>query len=161
MIGKAGRFARHRLEFEMRMSSISMARWLVALLCTSGLVLLAGCNQGLKRVPVSGTVTLDGQPLDGGIIRFNPDESKGNTARVSCAGPLRSGRFEVRTSGVESSDDGPGAPRGWYRVTFAKAPGEKKPVPLAAIYTEVESTPLSVEVVEKPADGAYNFTLTR
>src|SRR3989442_803512 len=72
-------------------------RWLpLAILCTFGLISLAGC--GVKRLPVSGTVTLDGQPLNGGILVFTPDTDKGNTAKISCTSPVREGEYELETN---------------------------------------------------------------
>src|SRR5262245_7526088 len=78
---------------------------------------MGGCG-GVKRVPVTGAITLDGQPLQGGVLLFHPDESRGNTARVSCTGPVKGGRYTLVTSGVTRSDTGEGAPLGWYKVTL-------------------------------------------
>ncbi|HLJ95462.1 MAG TPA: hypothetical protein VKU02_19960, partial [Gemmataceae bacterium] len=45
-------------------------RWLpLAILGVFGFASLMGCG-GIRRVPVSGTVTLDGKPLNGGILGF-------------------------------------------------------------------------------------------
>src|SRR5581483_620448 len=77
---------------------------------------LVGC--GVKRVPVAGTVTLDGQPINGGSLQFTPDASKGNTARIVCRAPIRDGRYDLETSGVTRAESGRGVPPGWYKVTF-------------------------------------------
>jgi hypothetical protein len=86
--------------------------------CAGGLLLLAGCSKGPRRVAAGGTVTLDGKPLEGGILYFNPDESKGNTARVSCTSPIQDGRYELQTTGIRRSESGAGVPLGWYKVTL-------------------------------------------
>jgi hypothetical protein len=143
-------------------------RYVLAAICTLSLVSLAGCGGGLKRVPVSGTVMLDGRPLDGGLLYFNPDASKGNTARVSCASRVRGGQYDIQTAGIVSADSGPGAPPGWYKVTLrANVPGQPPVFPgqpeirVDPKYLDVAKTPLSVEVVESPAPGAYDLKMTK
>src|SRR5262249_6136130 len=79
--------------------------------------LLAGCG-GPKVYPVSGTATtVDGKPLAGFVVTFNPDADKGHEARMDCSGRLGpDGRYSIRM------DDGfkqyQGAPPGWYKVTL-------------------------------------------
>ena len=55
------------------------------------LLVLAGCSSN-NRVAVSGDVTLDGKPLDGGAISFRP--APGN-ASSSSGGQIRQGRFQL------------------------------------------------------------------
>jgi hypothetical protein len=131
-----------------------------------GILSLAGC--GPKRVPASGSVDLDGKPLEGGILYFNPDTSKGNNARVSCSSPVKNGKFELQTAGVERSDSGPGVPLGWYKVSVrVNTPGEPPifPGPVIAnidpVYLDPEKTPVSIEVVENPAPGQYDIKLKK
>lgn len=142
-----------------------MSTLLRALACASLLGLL-GCG-GLKRVPAGGTVTIDGKPLEGGILYFNPDLSKGNNARVSCTSGVRDGRFTLQTSGIERSDSGPGVPLGWYKVSVrVNMPGEKPIFPgqpaikIHPKFLDPQKTPLEIEVVEEPAPGAYDLKLT-
>lgn len=56
----------------------------------AGLFALAGCGSGGKYVPVSGTVTLDGKPLAGVMVLFQPVGGDaggvGSTARTDAAG---------------------------------------------------------------------------
>jgi hypothetical protein len=134
----------------------------------AGLLFLAGCAQGPKRVPASGTVTLDGKPLEGGILYFNPDTAKGNMARVSCSSPVRDGRFTLRTDGVERSETGAGVPLGWYKVTVrTNEPGELPIFPgqpayqINPKYQDADKTPLSIEVVENPEPGRYDLKLLK
>jgi hypothetical protein len=52
-------------------------RWVLAVCVVS----LAGCDSGLPRATVTGTVKLDGQPVESGAIAFVPIEgTKGGTA---------------------------------------------------------------------------------
>jgi hypothetical protein len=140
-------------------------RWLpLAILCTFGLTSLAGC--GVKHVPVSGTVTLDGQPLNGGILVFTPDTAKGNTAKISCTSPVKEGHYDLETNGITRADSGPGVPLGWYKVTLRVLDlGSKKrpqaPINVNEKYKNVEKTPLSVEVKDNPDPGAYDFKMTK
>ena len=78
------------------------------LLATSALVLsLAGCGEGSGRVEVTGSVTLDGQPLDSGLINFRPAE--GHSA-ASSGGGIVDGGFELPGE--------KGLQPGKYRVTI-------------------------------------------
>ncbi|MEM9659403.1 MAG: hypothetical protein AAF961_13680 [Planctomycetota bacterium] len=80
-----------------------------ALLCG-----VAGCGSSqFDLVPVSGVVTLDGEPLAGGVINFQPNAPAGQTT----GGPGSSshtddeGRFEMETIQGE-----PGAVVGTHKV---------------------------------------------
>ena len=140
--------------------------WLpLAILCAVGLTSLMGCG-GVKRLPVSGTVTLDGQPLNGGILSFSPDTAKGNTSQISGNSPVKEGHYELQTTAINSADSGSGVPPGWYKV-FLKTPNlstkknPQSPIEVNDKFKSVETTPLSVEVKENPEPGAYDFKLTR
>ena len=140
--------------------------WLpLAILCAVGLTSLVGCG-GIRRVPVSGTVTLDGQPLNGGILSFSPDTAKGNTNQITGNSPVKEGHYELQTTAVNRGDTGPGVPPGWYKV-FLKTPNlatkkmPQSPVEVNDKYKSVETTPLSVEVKDNPEPGAYDFKMTR
>jgi hypothetical protein len=140
--------------------------WLgLALLCALAWTSLPGCG-GVRRVSVAGTVTLDGVPLDGGVLVFSPDPAKGNASQISCNGPVREGRYEMQTIGITRADSGSGVPLGWYKVTLRTPHVGGKKQPQAAIevnekYQSVEKTPLSVEVKDNPEPGAYDFKLTK
>ena len=69
------------------------ARLAVALVAALSLS-AAGCGDGRpKRVPVSGRVTIDGEPLTYGFVRFHPQE--GGRLGQSRIGP--DGRFSLTT----------------------------------------------------------------
>lgn len=80
------------------------------MLCALSLgIVLCGCGggsdyEGPTRFPLSGKVTFDGQPIDGGSIAFLP---QGGTGRP--AGGLI-------TNGAYSIPEGQGVPEGAYRV---------------------------------------------
>jgi len=64
--------------------------WAVALL---GVFALLGCDSGPRMYPVSGTVTLDGQPVPEGDIAFlDPDNQIGPDA-----GKIKDGKFAFKT----------------------------------------------------------------
>jgi hypothetical protein len=88
--------------------------------CAAG----AGCGgrgyDGDQRFPLSGTVTVDGEPMELGVIAFMP---KGETVRVS-GGPVRNGTFSIPEEN--------GANAGSYRVEihWNKMTGRKIPNPM-------------------------------
>ncbi len=65
------------------------------------MILLSGCGDGW--IPVRGTVTLDGKPVDDGSVSFQPPDGNGPTAGAS----VKAGQFEVLT----------GLKPGTYKVT--------------------------------------------
>jgi hypothetical protein len=81
----------------------TLARGLPPLL----IVIVAGCGRGdgLNRVVVSGTVTLDGLPAEVGQIRFIP---QGDTPGPVTISPIDGGRYESNEFG--------GVPAGGHRV---------------------------------------------
>lgn len=85
------------------------SRTAASLIAISGLVLAAtiGCGKssGLDKVVVSGQVTLDGQPISNGEIRFIP--TQGTVGPVS-GGPIKDGVYTAKGKG--------GVPLGNHRV---------------------------------------------
>ena len=123
--------------------------FVVALLGACLTVPLGGCG-GVKRVPVTGSVTLDGKPLEGGVLLFHPDASRGNTNRAGCTGPVKNGRYTLVTSGVTRDETGDGAPLGWYKVTLLNDLPGAPVINVHGKYLNPETTPLEVEIVEDP-----------
>jgi hypothetical protein len=128
---------------------------------------IAGCSAnvaGPPLAPVEGVVLLDGQPLGGATLLFQP---QGNTAgQGGTALTGADGRFALTTFDLSAK----GAPAGSYRVTISKKvkpdgtdfqprPDED---PMLAAYRELlppqyaddAQTTLSAEV---PPDGAKNL----
>ena|SRR5947209_6404915 len=119
--------------------------------------LLAGCG-GPKLYPVSGTATLDGKPLGGFVLTFNPDASKGHEARMDCSARIgEDGQYALRM------DDGfkqyKGAPPGWYKVTIWSP--DDRPLPVNKKYSNIKMTDLSIEVVANPPPGAYDLKFSK
>jgi hypothetical protein len=109
---------------------------------------------------VSGNVTLDGNPVQAGLLLFHPDESKGNTARAACTGPVKDGRYTLVTSGVTKADTGSGAPVGWYKVyVLADFPGAPV-INCHQRFFDAKTTPVVIEIVDDPPPGAYDVKLT-
>jgi hypothetical protein len=54
-------------------------------------LILVGCNQGPPKGTVKGTVTLDGEPVDGGVITFVPSDGNSQPEAV----PITAGEYSV------------------------------------------------------------------
>lgn len=77
--------------------------------------ILAGCGPaGPKTIPVSGTVLRDGNPIAGGIVRFNPADPKQGHLAEGKLDP--SGKFILSTF-----QPGDGALAGDYNITVLPA----------------------------------------
>ena len=139
---------------------VRRARVGLALFLAAGLLAAAGCGGNeFKRVPVSGTATLDGKPFTGGVIHFYPDPAKGNTTRCDCLGPVRDGKFTLVTTAVRDTDSGSGAPVGWYKV-YLDTTTSGEDLKIHPKYTASEKTDISVEVVESPGPQQYVIKFT-
>jgi hypothetical protein len=146
----------------MAMLIISLARRGAAVLGVWGLLTLAGCGSRFHPVPVSGTVTVDGEPLTHFRVSFVPDADKGNTNPVSCTAPMDSqGHYDLRMAAVKVSDDGRGAPVGWYKVVLITGIWGDPPCDIDPKFLDPNKTPLSIEVVENPEPGRYDLKMTR
>ncbi len=134
-------------------------------------LLASGCGDGGvgKTHRVDGKVTLNGEPLVSktGVVLFEPDTAKGNTTPFQPVGSLDSGGNYTLYTKTQR-----GAPPGWYKVivtatesgspAVAKQARRERPLPVSLVpakYGLAKSTPLSVEVVEGPASGAYDLVL--
>ncbi len=106
-----------------------------------------GCSDGRpKRVAISGTVMIDGEPVKGGSIRFVPEG-----ARPSSSDLDTEGRFTLRCFGDDGND---GAVLGTHRVEVAarEVIGEKVKWYAPQEYSDFRSSGLTVEVTE-PTDS--------
>jgi hypothetical protein len=89
------------------------AAWLAA-----SLLLTAGCTPSIKSVPVSGRVTLAGQPLADVALNFSP-VTGGDNAYAAYGKTDKDGRYTLRL--VENGQ--PGATTGKNRVTLNESTG--------------------------------------
>ena len=94
----------------------------------------AGCSSDSKHGRVSGRVTLDGQPLKTGLIRFVPADGRSATAD----GPITDGNYAVMVP--------PGDKR--VVITAPKVVGKKK------MYDSPDSP--VVDIVEELLPARYN-----
>jgi hypothetical protein len=79
----------------------------VVMLMTIGC--LVGCGDGrAARIPVQGQVTMAGEPVERGIVRFVPVGDDDGPARRSPAIPIIDGQYRVQTDG--------GLQQGQFRV---------------------------------------------
>ena len=75
-----------------------------------GLLLLAGCGDGIALYPIEGTVTLDGKPMEGLMVAFAPEGGG-----ISGAGRTdASGNYSI------TSTKGKGLPPGIYNVAISE-----------------------------------------
>jgi hypothetical protein len=133
-------------------------------LCT----LPVGCGtylDGVRLYPVSGTILVQGQPLTDvpqGSVSLQPDAAQGNQSTHLPTGKIQpDGKYELVTGGKK------GAPAGKYKVrvfAFANRPEEGPVDPRFILddkYYYADKTDLTVEVVESPAPGQYDLTVTK
>jgi hypothetical protein len=130
-----------------------------------------GCGPPAEKlVPVRGTVTLGGKPWSIGEVGFFPDAAKGNTIGKAAVGVIGvDGSYQLFTGGKA------GAPPGWYKavVWATKDPaakgnpfgpdGKRRKIEwlIDPRYTDAETTPFTVEVVENPPPGHYELRVTK
>jgi hypothetical protein len=138
-----------------------VSRFFVTLVAGLCLAAVAGCGND-NLVPVEGKITVDGKPLPTGTMLLAPDTAKGNTSTVEPGGEIKDGQYKVYTTRK------PGAPPGHYKVAVVatEPPDEENPSAyrkslIAARYNVPQTTELSLEVVEKPAPGAYDLNLKK
>jgi hypothetical protein len=120
---------------------VSKEYW--AVLLSAMLVPAWGCG-GKSLVSTSGTVTLDGQPLDRAVVNFHSETSEDYAYGMSQS----DGAFHLQTNGSN------GVSPGSYRVTITKfgtsKEGKGKQSILPKIYSSSETTPFQFTI---PHDG--------
>lgn len=105
------------------------------------LALLVGCGgSGLGTVPVSGKITVDGQPMEGVMVVYNP----GDGGRAASGRTDAQGMYKLTT---EIKDDG--ALPGSYKIAVSKHENAADDVPtnvdpndpasLDAVYSKVDA----------------------
>jgi hypothetical protein len=114
------------------------------------LLLIAGCEKsGAQIAPVHGRVTLDGQPLAGADIQFQPvDSQRSSTGRTGAEG-----QYQLMYKRGQ-----PGAIVGQHRVRIWVSHEVVPNPPVIAKQFDAEST-LTREV--KPGDNEYDFDVTK
>jgi hypothetical protein len=144
----------------MLKSMIGKKKHCIILVC--GLLCLPACSPDPigKTYPVKGKVYLDGKLLKAGSVGFFPvDQSEGAPAFEAAGKIKEDGAFELSTRGK------PGALLGSYKVTVisqTKVEPNRAGEVVSLVpkeYTNKETTPLKVEVIEKPDNGKYDLQL--
>lgn len=124
-----------------------MALWL-AVAC----VLVAGCGRDSnpRRLPLAGTVTFAGQPVDDGLIEFIPVDA---TPGPSFGGVVKAGRYDVPAA--QGGYEG-----GTYRVQIngSRASGKTSTVDTRVFRPDGEK--MEVPVVENFIPTKYNVQST-
>jgi hypothetical protein len=128
-------------------------------------LLAAGCSGGddLPREPVSGTVTLDNQPLADGVIQFTPAEKAATgPSAVPGGGEIKGGKFSIpRDRGLVP---------GKYNVAINSAEksertkpqqvgGGKVDLPKELIPAEYNSATKLTAEVKRGGSNDFTFTL--
>ena len=163
---------------------MSRSGWLGAALVFAAVCVLGcggGTGEGPATVPVTGTVTLDGTPVEGATVSFSP-EDKANRAATGLTDS--DGRFELGT--IQPGD---GAMPGSYKVAISKTSGAaagppasqeeamkraqeqmasgglgRRPAPvkdeLPAIYKNAQTSKLTATVTQD-GDNEFEFKLSR
>jgi hypothetical protein len=137
------------------MSKKTVAFWL----CWLGLPLLLGCGgSGLETVPVTGTVTYNGQPLADAAVAFQPADGRAATGITDA-----SGKFTLTTL-----EDGDGAIVGEHTVTVSPGAGQTAAMPgvdapvgatqKSAIPDRYSNPGMSGLKASVTADGPNDFT---
>jgi hypothetical protein len=127
---------------------------------------MAGCGDGLKRVPIQGKITAQGVPLDNAVIQFLPtgstkgeggigrsDQNGNFTVISSRAGDkgIVAGEYKVRVSRLIAADGSPLPPD----AKDAEHPGARESVPEP--YSLVDGTTLKYTIPEE--GGAVNIDI--
>ncbi|HEX4610942.1 MAG TPA: hypothetical protein VH092_22315 [Urbifossiella sp.] len=157
------------------MLPVSFPKLTILFAFSLGFFAVVGCGakSSEKLVPVSGTVSSDGQPLTVGTVTFMPDESKGNTSKLSPTGMVDpSGNYKMTANGQD------GAPLGWYKVGVnpngmvaggmpigtGGDPNTSLAKAKAAVnmkYQTPTSSGIRIEVTTSPAAGVYDIKVTK
>lgn len=100
-----------------------------------------GCGDGLpRRVPISGTVLLDGEPLPLGSVSFTPEGMRPSSSKIDAEG-----RFDL-----QFMDGGKGAVLGLHRIrvaAFDNSSGRRVSL-VPKRYTDFRTSGLTFEVSE-------------
>lgn len=119
--------------------------------CAMTLLSVAGCGDGssLNTVPATGSVTLDGEPVEGAVVTFSPEGEGHAAGGVTDA----TGAF-VLTTEVK----GDGAVPGTYNVMISKF--EKKAEPMGPPTDDIDAAYAAAEAAGINTTGPPKRTST-
>lgn len=115
-----------------------MNRFMLLLAGLVSCTLTAGCSRDTKRGDISGTVTLDGQPIKSGLIRFVP--AAGQTASADTN--IEDGKFSAKVPPGDKT----------VQISASKVVGKKK------VYETPDSP--TVDIVQELIPAKYNLQST-
>lgn len=121
-----------------------MMRAVCASICLVSLV-LSGCGDGITRVPITGTLTCMGEPVDGATLQFIP--GPGVKGEGALGQTTANGKFEV----ISSRNRDEGVPPGTYTVRVSRLVDHDGTV-LPANSAEADF-PRSKESIPQPYSG--------
>ena len=110
---------------------------------------LAGCGDGISRVPITGLLTVQGEPLAGASVQFFPQAGTQGEGAMGVSGT--DGKFTV----ISSRQDDAGLPAGKYKVRVSLMMEKGTVLPPDALQAE---HPNAQEMVPSPFSTA-NSTL--
>jgi hypothetical protein len=137
------------------------------LLFGAALLLAFGCGSGGKFAPVSGRVTLDGQPLAGAVVSFQPIAPEGQSEAAPGSSGKTNERGEYTLKGVNGKD-GAWVGKHTVRITLVQEQvGSSDERPPRGGWPQKDKVPSrynneSKETFEVPAGGTgkADFALT-
>jgi len=128
-----------------------MIRYLLVFVATTAFVMV-GCSDGrLERVPVSGTVLIDGKPVPHGSIRFVPMNGRPAEGRLD-----ENGRFTL-----SCFKDNDGTVLGPHKIAvygYEQVNPSEKRWHAPKSYTNPETSGLQQEIVGPTEDLEINLT---
>ena len=139
------------------MNRIALAFALASIL----LLASTGCEKPPEIGKVTGTVTMDGKPLDTVRVLFLPDPHAGNSGGHSECVTGEDGTYDL----VYSLDpEVHGALVGWHKIIIEdtaaeEARGEFRPIRVPDDYSTAAKSPLKFEV--QPGEQAFDFEVPK
>jgi hypothetical protein len=129
--------------------------WLRCCFLFGGLGLLLGCGSSGPALPVSGIVTLDGNPLPSAQVTFIPEKDTGGHGGVATTGS--DGKFVIANAKGE-----PGLIAGQYKVTVSKGQlktpsGEES---VGAIIEEIDLKDEFPPIYSSPTQTILSYSVT-
>ena len=123
---------------------------MLAVVAAATVLFVSGCGGGPSLGEVSGKVTLDGQPLAGALVEFQPSEGRGSIGSTDAQGVYK----------LSYTEDSQGAALGKHtvRITMANDDEDQKKPGAGTIPARYNSkSELSADV--KSGSNEFNFDL--
>lgn len=116
------------------MCTLSRSRYMLAVVPVLIVAGIMGCGEAPpKRIAISGTVKLDGQPVERGSINFIPEAGSPN---LPAGGEIKAGEYNL------TADAGPSAGKYRVEIRWSKPTGKKvemgSPAPKGTMIDEVK-----------------------